>query len=156
MVRAREDAIMSDVVTVFSDGGCKPNPGRGGWAALLMWEGEKKELSGGEIDTTNNRMELTAAVRALEALKRPCNVEFYTDSEYLKNGITSWIKGWKRNGWKTAKGDPVLNRDLWTTLDALTQKHTITWKWTRGHAGNVHNERVDQLATQARNQLGRG
>lgn len=147
---------MSDVVTVFSDGGCKPNPGRGGWAALLMWEGEKKELSGGEIDTTNNRMELTAAVRALEALKRPCNVEFYTDSEYLKNGITSWIKGWKRNGWKTAKGDPVLNRDLWTTLDALTQKHTITWKWTRGHAGNVHNERVDQLATQARNQLGRG
>lgn len=147
---------MDDAVIIYSDGGCKPNPGRGGWGVLLIWEGIEKELSGGELDTTNNRMELTAAVRALEALKRPCKIEFYTDSEYLKNGISSWIKGWKRNGWKTAKGDPVLNRDLWMLLDEQTQKHTITWKWTRGHAGNVHNERVDQLATTARNRLGRG
>ncbi|MDZ4763756.1 MAG: ribonuclease HI [Chloroflexota bacterium] len=147
---------MDDAIIVYSDGGCKPNPGRGGWAALLIWGDMEKELSGGDLDTTNNRMELTAAVRALEALKRPCKVDFYTDSEYLKNGISSWIKGWKRNGWKTAKGDPVLNRDLWTQLDDLTQKHTIAWKWTRGHAGDAHNERVDQLATQARNRLGRG
>jgi len=151
-----ESSAMDDAIIVYSDGGCKPNPGRGGWAALLIWGDMEKELSGGDLDTTNNRMELTAAVRALEALKRPCKVDFYTDSEYLKNGISSWIKGWKRNGWKTAKGDPVLNRDLWTQLDDLTQKHTIAWKWTRGHAGDAHNERVDQLATQARNRLGRG
>jgi ribonuclease HI len=100
-------------------------------------------------------MELTAAVRALEALKRPCRVEFYTDSEYLKKGITEWIAGWRRKGWKTSKGDPVLNQDLWRTLDDLTQRHKVTWKWTRGHAGNPYNERVDHLATQARNNLTR-
>ncbi len=144
-----------DRVIIYSDGGCKPNPGRGGWAVLLIWGDAQKELSGGEADTTNNRMELTAAVRALEALKRPCRVEFYTDSEYLKKGITEWIAGWRRSGWKTSKGDPVLNQDLWQKLDELTQRHEITWKWTRGHAGNPHNERVDRLATQARNNLTR-
>jgi ribonuclease HI len=144
-----------DQVIIYSDGGCKPNPGCGGWAALLIWEDQQKEISGGEANTTNNRMELTAAVSALEALKRTCRIEFYTDSEYLKNGISQWIIGWKRNGWKTAKGDPVLNQDLWMRLDTLTRQHRITWKWTRGHAGNRYNERVDQLATEARNRHSR-
>lgn len=144
-----------DQVIIYSDGGCKPNPGRGGWAALLIWGDQQKEISGGEANTTNNRMELTAAVSALEALKRACRIEFYTDSEYLKNGISQWISGWKRNGWKTSKGDPVLNQDLWMRLDELTRQHRITWKWTRGHAGNRYNERVDQLATEARNRRSR-
>lgn len=144
-----------DRVIIYSDGGCKPNPGRGGWAALLIWGEQQKELSGGDPDTTNNRMELTAAVRALEALKRACDIEFYTDSEYLKKGISEWIAGWKRKGWKTAKGEPVLNQDLWMRLDELTRQHKISWKWTRGHAGNVYNERVDRLATEARTRSSR-
>jgi ribonuclease HI len=143
-------------VTIYTDGGAKPNPGVGGWAALLIWGEYEKEISGGEKNTTNNQMELTAAIQALEALSRPCTVEFYTDSEYLKNGITSWIRGWQRNGWKTAKGDPVLNQDLWMRLHALTQKHKIDWRWTRGHAGDPRNERVDQLATAARTKVMRG
>jgi ribonuclease HI len=141
--------MMTEQVIIYTDGGAQPNPGAGGWAALLMYGETQKELSGGELETTNNRMELTAAVKALEALTRPCSVTFYTDSEYLKNGITSWIKSWKKNGWKTAAKKPVLNQDLWMTLDALVEKHTITWKWTRGHAGNVYNERVDQMATRS-------
>ncbi len=137
-------------VTIYSDGGAQPNPGAGGWAAILIYGDVQKEISGGEADTTNNRMELTAAVRALEALNRPCRVVFYTDSQYLKNGITTWIKNWKKNGWRTANRKPVLNQDLWEALDAQTAKHNITWKWTRGHAGDVYNERCDVLATEAR------
>lgn len=149
-------ADANDKVIVYSDGGAKPNPGVGGWAALLIWGEYEKEISGGEKSTTNNQMELTAAIRALEALNRPCTVEFYTDSEYLKNGITNWIRGWQRNGWKTASGDPVQNRELWMRLHELTQKHKIDWRWTRGHAGNPNNERVDQLATAARTKVMRG
>jgi ribonuclease HI len=144
-------------VTIYSDGGAKPNPnGVGGWAALLIWGEYEKEISGGERNTTNNKMELTAAIHALEAFTRPCTVEFYTDSEYLKNGITSWIKNWQRNGWKTSSGDPVQNQDLWMKLLTLSQKHKIDWHWTRGHAGDPRNERVDQLATQARLKVMRG
>ncbi len=144
-------------VTIYSDGGAKPNPGVGGWAALLIWGEYEKEISGGEKNTSNNRMELTAAIRALEALNRPCPIEFYTDSEYLKNGITNWIRGWQRNGWKTASGDPVQNQDLWMRLHELTQKYKdINWHWTRGHAGDPNNERVDQLATAARTKVMRG
>jgi ribonuclease HI len=142
-----------DRVIIYSDGGCKPNPGCGGWAALLIWGDQQKEISGGEANTTNNRMELTAAISALAALKRPCWIDFYTDSEYLKNGISQWIAEWKRNGWKTAKGDPVLNQDLWMRLDELRSRHKIDWKWTRGHAGNRYNERVDQLAAEARSRF---
>lgn len=139
-------------VIIYTDGGCKPNPGPGGWGALLMFGEYKRELSGGARKTTNNQMELTAALEALESLKEPCKVELYTDSTYLKNGITSWMKKWKANGWKTASKQPVKNRDLWLRLDAATQRHTIQWKWVKGHANNTHNERVDQLATAARQQ----
>ena len=145
---------MSDRVTIYSDGGAKPNPGPGGWAALLMFGEHKAELSGGEAQTTNNQMELTAAIKALEALTRPCEVDFYTDSQYLRQGITEWIKGWRKNGWKTSAKKPVLNQQLWIRLDELNQKHTIKWHWTRGHAGDTFNERVDQLATEARLKLG--
>jgi ribonuclease HI len=140
-------------VVIYTDGGCKPNPGPGGWAALLMYDGTQKELSGGDRKTTNNQMELTAAIEALEALKEPCNVELYTDSQYLKNGITSWMANWKRNGWKTASKKPVKNRDLWVRLDEATTRHKIAWKWVKGHADNEYNERVDQLATAAREAL---
>lgn len=144
---------MTNKVIIYTDGGCKPNPGPGGWAALLIYADSQKELSGGSRSTTNNQMELTAAIEALEALKRPVTVELYTDSTYLKNGITSWIAKWKRNGWKTAKGSAVLNKDLWQRLDAATQRHKITWKWVKGHANNPYNERVDQLATAARENI---
>ncbi len=140
-------------VVIYTDGGAAPNPGPGGWAALLMYDETEKELSGGQKNTTNNQMELTAAIEALEALKRPCEVELHTDSTYLKNGITSWIHNWKRKGWKNAKGKPVKNQDLWQRLDSATQRHTITWKWVKGHSGNTHNERVDQLVAQARDAL---
>ena len=141
---------MSDKVTIYSDGGAKPNPGPGGWAALLISGEHEAELSGGEDHTTNNQMELTAAIRALEALTRPCEVDFYTDSQYLRRGITEWIKSWRKNGWMTSAKKPVLNKDLWIELHELTQKHQIKWHWTRGHAGDKFNERVDQLATAAR------
>jgi ribonuclease HI len=137
-------------VTIYTDGGCNPNPGRGGWAALLLYVDSERVLSGGEHRTTNNQMELTAAIQALEALKEPCDVTLYTDSTYLKNGITSWMAKWKRNGWKTSKGEPVKNRDLWQQLDTATQRHRVTWKWVRGHSGNTHNERVDKLVSEAR------
>ncbi len=142
-------------VTIYTDGGAKPNPGVGGWGALLMFGEHQKELSGGEKKTTNNQMELTAAIVALETLNRPCEVELFTDSEYLKKGITQWIPTWKRNGWKTSAKKPVKNQDLWQRLDAATQRHTIKWKWTKGHAGNQYNEHVDQLATRARERLRR-
>ncbi len=144
-------------VIIYTDGGAKPNPnGPGGWAALLIYGEHRKEISGGERSTTNNRMELTAAIMALEALNRPSRVELYTDSEYLRKGITEWIKNWKRNNWRTASKQPVLNQDLWMRLDEAQQRHRITWRWTKGHAGNVHNERVDELATAARLAVGRG
>lgn len=137
-------------VIIYTDGGAKPNPGAGGWAALLISGDHQRELSGGEPNTSNNRMELTAAIMALEALKVPCDVEFHTDSQYVKNGITEWLANWVRNGWKTAARKPVLNQDLWERLHAATQRHHITWKWVRGHAGHEYNERVDALATTAR------
>jgi ribonuclease HI len=138
-------------VIIYTDGGAKPNPGGpGGWAALLVYGEHTKELSGGEPSTTNNRMELTAAIMALEALKQPCRVTLYTDSQYLRNGITQWLPNWVRNGWRTADKKPVKNQELWERLYAATQRHSITWKWVRGHAGHVRNERVDQLATEAR------
>ncbi|MCA9903619.1 MAG: ribonuclease HI [Anaerolineae bacterium] len=139
-------------VIIYTDGGCKPNPGAGGWAALLIYGDTQKPLYGYDMQTTNNRMELTAAVRALAALTRPCAVEFHTDSQYMRNGITSWIGKWRQNGWRTANKKPVENQDLWMQLYDMTQQHTIDWKWVRGHAGNQYNERVDQLATRAREQ----
>jgi ribonuclease HI len=140
-------------VEIWTDGGCKPNPGPGGWAALLKFRDTVKELSGSEADTTNNRMELTAAAEALEALKRPCIILLHTDSEYLKNGITRWHTGWVRKNWRTAGGDPVKNMDLWRRLLDAAKPHTIEWRWVRGHSGDPMNDRVDVLATQARERL---
>jgi len=140
-------------VEIWTDGGCKPNPGPGGWAAILAFGGAIRELSGAEADTTNNRMELTAAAAALEALKRPCAIILHTDSEYVKNGITRWHTGWVRKNWRTAAGDPVKNMDLWRRLLDAAKPHTIDWRWVRGHSGNIMNERADQLATAAREAL---
>ena len=133
------------LVTIYTDGGCDPNPGVGGWAAVLLWKDNRKELSGGERATTNNRMELTAAIQALESLKRPCRVELYTDSQYVKNGITTWMPAWKARQWRR-KGGAVKNVDLWKRLDAAADRHAIEWKWVRGHMGVEENERCDQLA----------
>ena len=133
-------------VTIHTDGGCDGNPGPGGWAAVLECESKRKEISGGEAATTNNRMELQAAISALEALKGACDVEFFTDSQYLRNGISEWVKGWKAKGWVTAGKKPVKNEDLWRRLDELAAKHTIRWKWLKGHAGHEVNERCDVLA----------
>lgn len=140
---------MSKTVTIYTDGACSGNPGPGGWGALLQYGGAEKELSGGEADTTNNRMELMAAIKALEALKQSCTVELYTDSTYVKDGITQWIFGWKKNGWKTAAKKPVKNADLWQLLDAQTRRHTVNWHWVKGHDGDERNERVDGLARNA-------
>ncbi len=141
-------------VTVYTDGGAKPNPGGpGGWAALLISGEHQRELSGAEPATTNNRMELTAAIMALEALKEPCHVTLYTDSQYLKNGITLWLPGWLRKGWKTSARKPVKNQDLWQRLHAASQRHAVSWRWVRGHAGNPANQRVDRLASAARETL---
>src|SRR6201994_1991948 len=143
----------SEVVEIWTDGGCKPNPGPGGWAAILRFRGVERELSGAEPATTNNRMELTAAMMALEALKRPCHVVLHTDSEYLRNGITRWHTGWVRKNWKNAAGDPVANMDLWRRILDAAARHTIEWKWVRGHSGDEMNERADRLATAARDAL---
>jgi ribonuclease HI len=140
-------------VTIYSDGGAKPNPGKGGWGVVLIYDTVEKELSGAEKDTTNNRMELTAACAALEALNRPCEVEFYTDSTYVKKGITEWLENWVKRGWRTASNKPVENRDLWERLYEAVQRHQIHWKWVKGHAGHKYNERVDHLATTARERL---
>ncbi|MFC4161346.1 ribonuclease HI [Chitinimonas lacunae] len=137
---------MSDLVEVYTDGACKGNPGPGGWGALLVYKGQEKELFGGEADTTNNRMELMAVIAALEALKRPCQVRVYLDSQYVQNGISSWIHGWKRNGWRTADKKPVKNVDLWQRLDSAVERHQIEWQWVKGHAGHAGNERADALA----------
>jgi ribonuclease HI len=138
----------SGVVTIHTDGACSGNPGPGGWGAVLAWGGRVKELKGGEALTTNNRMELTAAIEALNALKRPCTVALHTDSQYVKNGLTSWIKGWKRNGWKTADRKPVKNAELWQALDAAVARHRIDWHWVKGHNGDEMNERADRLANE--------
>ena len=140
-------------VEIWTDGGCKPNPGPGGWAAILRYGSAEKELSGAEAATTNNRMELTAAAAALEALTKPCTVTVHTDSEYLRNGITRWHTGWVRRNWRNAAGDPVANMDLWRRVLDAAKPHTIDWQWVKGHSGNPMNERADVLATQARERL---
>jgi ribonuclease HI len=137
---------MSSVVKIYTDGACKGNPGVGGWGALLEMNGTEKELFGGERLTTNNRMELLAVIRALEALKRRCTVQLHTDSKYVQQGISEWIHGWKKNGWRTSAKKPVKNDDLWKELDALSQQHDIKWLWVKGHAGHNGNERADELA----------
>ena len=131
---------------IYADGACKGNPGPGGWGALLQFGARERELFGGEPDTTNNRMELTAVIRALEALKHHCQVEIYTDSQYVQKGISEWMPGWKRRGWRTADRKPVKNQDLWRRLDELAALHNIRWHWVRGHAGHPENERADGLA----------
>ena len=136
-------------IEIHTDGACLGNPGPGGWAALLRWRGIERELAGGEADTTNNRMELMAAIAALEALKEACDATLHTDSQYVRQGITEWMPNWIRRGWKTAGGDPVKNRDLWERLHAANAKHKVDWRWVKGHAGDPDNERVDQLARAA-------
>ena len=136
----------SSPVEIFTDGACSGNPGPGGWGALLRAKGQEKELSGGEEETTNNRMELTAAIRALEALTRPCAVILYTDSKYVMDGIQQWMPAWKARGWKTADKKPVKNQDLWQELDSQVQRHRVKFVWVKGHAGHSENERVDELA----------
>lgn len=135
-------------IEIYADGACKGNPGPGGWGAWLIADGHEKELFGGEPVTTNNRMELTAVIRALEALKHPSRVKMYTDSAYVQKGITEWIHGWKARGWRTSSKEPVKNAELWRELDRLSQQHQIEWIWVKGHAGNVGNERADALANQ--------
>ena len=141
---------MTNTTTVhlYTDGACKGNPGPGGWGVLMRYGSHEKELFGGEAHTTNNRMELTAIIQGLAALKRPCAVVIYTDSQYVKNGMEKWIHGWKKNGWKTASKQPVKNEDLWQQLDRLAAQHQIQWQWVRGHAGHAENERADALANQ--------
>lgn len=136
----------AQIVEIFCDGACSGNPGPGGYGAILRCGGRVKELSGGARDTTNNRMEMTAAIEALRLLKRPCRVSVTTDSQYLVKGMTEWIAGWQRKGWRNSKKEPVLNRDLWEMLLTLTEPHAVQWKWVRGHAGHAENERCDQLA----------
>lgn len=140
-------------VVIHTDGGCAPNPGPGGWGAVLRYGPHVKELRGGERDTTNNRMELTAAIEALEHLKRPSTVELHTDSQYLRQGITRWMANWKRNGWRTADRKPVKNADLWRRLDEAAARHTVHWHWVKGHSGNPDNERADELVWLAREEL---
>lgn len=140
--------MSSSTLTIYTDGSCSPNPGPGGWAAILCKGSHEKVLSGGEKKTTNNRMELTAALQALLALKTPSKVEIVTDSEYLRRGITEWLPGWKKRNWQR-KGGTLANIDLWQALDAVLPKHTITWRWVRGHAGHKFNQRADELARQA-------
>ena len=139
-------AEQDESIEIFTDGACSGNPGPGGWGALLRYKGNEKELCGGEASTTNNRMELLAAIMALEALKRPSPVDLHTDSTYLRDGITKWIHGWKRNGWKTAAKKPVKNVDLWQRLEAALAPHEVRWHWVKGHAGHPENERADELA----------
>ena len=139
---------MTPKVIVHTDGACRGNPGPGGWGAVLHYGKHVKTMCGGELDTTNNRMELMGAIAALEALSKPCNVELHTDSQYVMKGITQWISGWKARGWKTADKSPVKNVDLWQRLDAARARHTVDWRWIKGHAGHEHNEHADELARQ--------
>ena len=138
-------------VTIYTDGACDPNPGPGGWAVLMQFGDREKTLEGSEAPTTNNRMELTAALRALQALNQPCEVDLFTDSEYLKRGITEWLPGWRKRQWRRKGGD-LANADLWQALDEISTQHQITWHWVRGHAGNINNQRVDILARRAARQ----
>lgn len=140
-------------IKIYTDGACKGNPGPGGWGALLRYNGREKTLYGGETLTTNNRMELTAAIKALEALKRPCEVHLYTDSQYLRQGMMEWLGQWKKNGWRNSRKEPVKNIDLWQQLDALAMQHKIRWHWVKGHAGHPENELADALANQAIEEL---
>ena len=137
---------MTPGVTIYTDGACSGNPGPGGWGAVLLFGAHERDLWGGQTPTTNNRMELTAAIKALEALTRPCRVELHTDSQYVRQGITEWLPGWKARGWKTADKKPVKNDDLWRELDAARLRHEVTWRWVKGHAGHPLNERADALA----------
>ncbi|MBC39507.1 MAG: ribonuclease HI [Oceanicaulis sp.] len=148
--------MAENTIVIHTDGACSDNPGPGGWGAILHWKGHEKELSGAEAETTNNRMELTAAIAALEALKRRSKVRLVTDSTYVRDGVTKWIHGWKRNGWKTAAKKPVKNDDLWKRLDAIASKHDVTWEWVKGHAGHPENQRADQLARDAIATLSKG
>ncbi|SFR50582.1 ribonuclease HI [Thiomicrospira sp. ALE5] len=145
--------MASNQVVVYTDGGCKGNPGPGGWGVLLRYGDIEKELRGSAAETTNNRMELTAAIMAFEALTRPCKVKITTDSQYVKNGVTQWLSGWKKKGWRTAANKPVKNQDLWERLDAALQMHQVEWCWVKGHSGHPENERVDQLANLAIEEL---
>ncbi len=133
-------------VEIYTDGACRGNPGPGGWGVLMRYSGRTKEMSGGSLQTTNNRMELTAAIEALRALRRPCEVVLYTDSQYLRRGITQWMSAWRQRGWRTAGRKPVKNEDLWRALDELASCHEIDWRWVKGHAGDPGNERADELA----------
>ncbi len=133
-------------IEIFTDGACSGNPGPGGWGAILRWNGKEKELSGGEAETTNNRMELMAAISALETLKEPCSADLYTDSSYVRDGIGKWMFGWKKNGWRTADNKPVKNLELWQRLDEARKRHKVEWHWIKGHAGHPENERADELA----------
>ncbi|PWB57236.1 MAG: ribonuclease HI [Nitrosomonadales bacterium] len=142
------------IVDVYTDGACKGNPGRGGWGALLRFRGHERELCGGELHTTNNRMELMAVIKALEALSRPCKARVHTDSQYVQKGISEWIRSWKRRGWRTADNKPVKNVDLWQELDRLAVQHQLEWIWVKGHAGHDENERADQLANRGVETLG--
>jgi len=144
----------NDIIDIWADGGCRGNPGPGGWGVLLRSGGHEKELWGGEPATTNNRMELTAVIRALEALKRPVQARIHTDSQYVQKGISEWIHGWKRNGWKTSDKKPVKNADLWQELDGLAARHRLQWLWVKGHAGDPGNERADALANRGIDELG--
>ncbi|MBD5398373.1 ribonuclease HI [bacterium] len=139
---------MSDKVIIYTDGACSGNPGNGGWGALLISADNRREIYGGEKDTTNNKMELTAVIKALSLLKYRCDVDVWTDSQYVKNGITDWIIGWKKNGWKNSQKKPVKNKDLWMKLDELSSFHNVSWYWVKGHNGHIENERVDELARQ--------
>lgn len=141
------------VIEIYTDGACSGNPGPGGWGAVLRWNGHEKELSGHEDDTTNNRMEMTAVIEALRAIKRRSTVHLYTDSKYVMHGITEWMAGWKARGWKTAAKKPVKNKDLWEALDEALEQHDVRWHWVKGHAGHPENERADKLATDAINRV---
>lgn len=143
-------------VEIFTDGACRGNPGPGGWGALMRYNSVEKELSGAENETTNNRMEMSAVIEALNAIKRPCKIEITTDSEYVKKGITEWIENWKKNGWRTASRKPVKNADLWQKLDELVQQYDISWHWVKGHSGHPENERADQIANRAIDNLLKG
>lgn len=144
---------MEEIVEIFTDGACRGNPGPGGWAALLRYRGKEKRIHGAEPHTTNNRMELMAAIAALSSLKRPCRVRLTTDSEYVKKGMSQWLAVWKRRGWRTADRKPIKNQDLWQKLDEVIGPHTVEWHWVRGHAGHPENEAVDELANHAIDEL---
>jgi ribonuclease HI len=144
---------MSEVVEIFTDGACRGNPGPGGWGVIMRYKGREKELYGGEAETTNNRMELTAAIMALESLKRPCKVSLTTDSQYVRLGITEWINNWKKRGWKSAAKKPVKNVDLWQRLDQAAAAHEVEWHWIKGHSGHAENERADALANRGIDEL---